>query len=114
MRKCCGHILFLSFLAGLLSALPAYAEDRKWYLLSREEGCVDLDMLVSKEKLPRTPASPEDFAQMMRESGHQVSVGPLPDTPAEFVGKVVEVKMDNGRAPVFVREEVCRMVERNQ
>ena len=77
----------------------------------REQGCADLDALVKMEKLSRRPSSPEDFAQMMRERGHEVTIKSLPDTPPELVGKVVEVRYGKGRAPVFVVEEVCRTME---
>ena len=110
-RSRCRYVLFLHLC--LAAALPAYAQQPQWHLLSREEGCFDLEVLVRMERLPRAPVSPEDFAQMMRERGHNVSVGSLPDTPPEMAGSVVEVKIDDARAPVFVREHVCRSIERS-
>ncbi len=94
--------------------LPASARHPGWHMLGREVGCTDLQMLVRMEKLSRVPVSPEDFAQMMRERGEQVEVGPLEDSPAELIGKVIQVKLGNGKAPIFVTEEVCRTVERRQ
>ena len=93
----------------VLVALSAPAQPPTWYLLSREEGCVDPRILLEAERLPRVPASPEDYAQMMRQRGEKVTVGLPPDVPAEFNGKIVQVRVgseDGG--PVFVREEVCR------
>lgn len=101
--------LFFFFL--LFVALPASAQQPTWYLLARETGCFDLQLLVRMEKLSRAPVSPEDFAQMLRERGEQVAVWPLEDAPAEFIGKVVQVKYGNGKAPIFVKEEICRTIE---
>jgi hypothetical protein len=98
----------------LLAAVPAYTQEPNWYLLSRDDGCVDLRLLVKAEKLPRAPVSPEDFARMMRERGEQVDVGPLPDSPPEFIGKVVQVRYGNGRALVFVKEEICRTIDQGK
>lgn len=92
----------------LLAAMPAAAQGQTWYLLAREEGCVETKMLASAMRLPRPPVSPEDFAQMMRERGEQVEIGPLEDSPPELVGKVVQVKVGNGKAPVFAVEGICR------
>ncbi len=76
-------------------------------LLSRESGCVSLQLLVKMERLPRAPTSPEDFAAMMRARDRQVTVG-LPDGfPPEMTGKAVMVKYAENRAPVFVRAELC-------
>lgn len=92
-----------------LAALPVCAQQRAaWYLLAHADGCVDLGVLVKAEKLSRAPVSPEDFARMMRERGERVAVGPLPDAPAELSGKVVQVKVGDSKAPVFVKEEFCR------
>jgi hypothetical protein len=101
--------LFSLFL--LFVALPASAQQPTWYLLAREIGCVDLQLLVRMEKLSRAPVSPEDFAQMLRERGEEVILGPLADAPAEFIGKVVQVKYGSGKAPIFVKEEICRTIE---
>lgn len=101
-------------LALFLVAMPASAQQPTWYLLPREQGCADLKILIRMERLPRAPVSPEDFARMMRERGEQVVVGPLPDTPREYIGKIVQVKYGNGRSPVFVTEEICGNVEQGR
>ena len=104
----------LLFFLLLLTALPAYAQPPTWYLLSHDDGCIDLRILVKAEKLSRVPVSPEDFARMMRERGKVVDVGPLADSPPELIGKVVQVKYGNGKAPVFVTEEICRNIDQGQ
>lgn len=88
--------------------MPVAAQGPIWYSLIREAGCVDTQMLVRAMRLPRPPVSLEDFAQMMRELGEQVEIGPLEDSPPELIGKVVQVKVGNGKAPVFAVEEICR------
>jgi hypothetical protein len=103
-------MLRLLFLLLLLVALPASAQQPTWYLLSREDGCIDLQILVKAEKLSRVPVSPEDFAMMMRERGNEVAVGPLADSPPDLIGKVVQVTIGTGKAPVFVTEEICRNI----
>ena len=76
-------------------------------LLSRESGCINLQMLVKMERLPQAPSSPEEFATMMRARGHQVTVR-LPDGfPPEMAGKAVMVKYAENRMPVFLRTELC-------
>ena len=85
------HLPFL--LLPLLAALPASAQESTWYLLSREDGCLELQILVKAEKLSRAPVSPDDFARMMRERGEQVVVEPLADMPEDFTGKAVQVKV---------------------
>jgi hypothetical protein len=101
--------LFLFLL--LVVALPASAQQPTWYLLSRDDGCIDLQILVKAEKLSRVPVSPEDFAMMMRARGEVVAVGPLADSPAELIGKAVQVTVGNDMAPVFVTEEICRKID---
>lgn len=97
----------------LLVPLPASAQPASWYLLSREEGCLDLRTLVEMEKLPRTPTSPEDYAQMVRERGKEVSLEPPKDVPADLKGKIVRVRIGNEEGgPVFVRAEVCRTLRK--
>lgn len=91
----------------LLAALPASAQ-QPWYLFAHDDGCVDPALLARAENLPRTPASPEDFAQMMRERGKTVAVGLPAGFPPELAGKVVQVSVEDRKAPVFVREEICR------
>jgi len=97
----------------LLVPLPGSAQQASWYLLSREEGCLDLSILVEMQKLPRTPTSPEDYAQMMRERGKEVSLELPKDVPADFKGKIVQVRIGNEEGgPVFVRDEVCRTLRK--
>ena len=104
MRRFCYPLMFLA-------ALPASAQQPAWHLFAHDDGCVDLNLLVKAEKLPRAPVSPEDFARMMRERGEQVVVGPPPGFPPELAGKVVQVKVGEWKAPVFVRDEVCRKLD---
>jgi hypothetical protein len=88
---------------------PGSAQQAAWFLLSREEGCVDLRILVEAEKLPRVPTSPEDYAQMMRGRGKDVSLGLPKEVPADFKGKIVQVSTSGEEGgPVFVTDEVCR------
>jgi hypothetical protein len=95
-------VLFLAKTAGAADA---------WFLLSREDGCVAINLLMRMERLARAPRDPQDFAAMMRERGHHVSVG-LPDGfPPEFAGRAVMVRYRNDRAPVFVREDLCRSLQ---
>jgi len=65
----------LIFLLLLVVAHPVSAQQPAWYLLSRDDGCVDLKILVKAERLSRLPVSPNDFAVMMRERGEEVTVG---------------------------------------
>ncbi len=77
-------------------------------LVSRESGCASLQLLLRMERLERAPASPEEFAAMMRARGRNVSMG-LPDGfPADMAGKVVVVKYAENRAPIFLRTELCK------
>lgn len=91
---------------SFMVAIPAYAQDA-WMLLSRESGCVSLQLLVKMERLPHAPASPEEFAAMMRARNHSVTMS-LPDGfPREMSGQAVMVKYADNRAPVFVRPALC-------
>jgi hypothetical protein len=84
----------------------ALAQDA-WMLLSRESGCASLQLLVKMERLSHAPASPDEFAAMMRARKHVVTVG-LPDGfPREMADKAVMVKYADNRAPVFLRAELC-------
>lgn len=95
----------------LIVAPPAYGGD-EWQLMSREDGCVGMEVLVKRERLPHPPSTPEEFAAMMRSRGYSVTTG-LPDGfPLELSGKAVMVRVRENMAPVFVREEVCRNAER--
>ena len=98
-----------SLLPALL-AVPALAQQPSWYVLAHADGCIDLRVLVKAENLSRTPVSPEDFAQMMRQRGELVVVGAPANLPSELAGKVVQVRVGSWKAPVFVKEEVCRNI----
>jgi hypothetical protein len=98
----------------LLAALPASGQQPTWHLISRDDGCVDLQFLVRMEKLSRVPVSPEDFGRMMQERGEQVLVSPLPDSTPDLVGKVVQVKVGNWKTLVFVTEEICRNIDQGR
>ena len=95
-----------------LFAAPAFGGESRWFLISREGECLELEKLARHENLPRTPATPEEFAEMMRARGYRVTVG-LPDGfTAEFSGKVVQVKVRDNMAPIFVRKEICDQKEK--
>jgi len=97
----------------ILVVAPAFAQRPTWYVLSREKGCVDPKVLLEYEQLPRAPASPDQYAQMMRDRGNKVTVGFPPDMPPEYHAKIVQVKVGNDDGgPVFADEEVCRRFRR--
>lgn len=98
-----------SFIFALATSM-ASAQQSDWYVLSREDGCMDPNVLVKAEKLSRLPLSPEDYAAMMRERGEAVTIGPAPNFPTELAGKVVQVHVGRSKAPVFVKEEICRNI----
>lgn len=91
---------------------PVFAGEPEWFLMSREDGCIGLELLVKREQLPKTPATPEEFAVMMRARGYQVTLGLPEGFPPELSGKVVQVKVRENMAPVFVREEICRQIDK--
>lgn len=103
--------MLLRLLPFLLLSSIVYAEEASWYLFARDDGCTDLQIAVRMAKLSRTPTSPEDFAQMLRDRGEDVVVGPAPGFPPEFAGKVVQVRFGPRRALTFVSAEVCRTSE---
>jgi hypothetical protein len=107
-------MLRLSLLLIPFIALPAVAQQPKWYVLSQDDGCIEFQLLVKAEKLSRAPVSPQDFAQMMRERGEQVVIGPPPNLSPELAGKVVQVKVGSWKAPVFVTEEVCYNIDKRR
>lgn len=76
-------------------------------LLSREAGCVSLQLLVKMERLPHAPSSPDEFAAMMRARHLPVTLEFPDDFPRELAGKAVMVRYADNRAPVFVRAELC-------
>ena len=77
-------------------------------VLSRDEGCVALDGLMRGYRLHRVPVSPDDYAAMLRARGEQPTLGLPPGFPPDMTGKVVMVQVRPDRAPVFVRDDVCR------
>lgn len=95
----------------LLAAPPAYGGG-EWQLMSREDGCVGLETLAKRERLARTPSTPEEFAGMMRARGYSVTTGHPDGFPAELSGKAVMVRVRENMAPVFVRVELCGNAER--
>lgn len=100
----------LGLLAMLLTA-QAGAGDPAWLLLSREDGCVDAQLLARRERLPRGLKTPEEFAAAMRAKGHAVTLELPPGFPPELAGRVVMMRVRDDLAPVFVREDVCRSME---
>lgn len=96
-------IMIMSFIVS-----PVYCLEPKWFLLSRENGCIGLELLAKREKLPKIPATPEEFAEMMRERGYQATLSLPEGFPTDLSGKVVMVKVRENMAPVFVREEFCQ------
>ena len=96
-------------LTGLALAHGAWAQEG-WMLLSREDGCIDPALLARREQLPRTPASPEDFAAMMRSRHPDLTIGLPEGFPPEMEGKVVTVRYAANRAPIFVRGDICRAI----
>lgn len=103
--------MLLRILPFLLVSSIVYAEDPTWYLFARDDGCTDMRIVVRMESLSRTPTSPEDFAQMMRDRGENVVVGPSPAFPPHLAGKVVQVQYGPKRALTFVSAEACRTAE---
>lgn len=103
--------MLLRVLPLLLLSSIVYAAEPAWYLFARDDGCTDLQIAARKLKLPRTPTSPEDFAQMMRDRGEDVVVGPSPWFPATLPGKIVQVQFGPGRSWTFLSAETCRATE---
>lgn len=95
----------------LLGTATAAAQAAGWYLFARDDGCIDVDAVARREKLPRSPASPEDFANLMRERGETVVVGAPAGVSPELAGKLVQVQYGRGKALLFMKDEVCRNVE---
>jgi hypothetical protein len=97
----------------LLLAFPAGAQP-VWYVLSHDDGCIEPGLLMKSRALAlsRAPASPEDFAQMMRERGKAPAVGLPAGFPADLAGKVVQVSVGDSMAPIFATAEVCRNVSK--
>jgi hypothetical protein len=97
----------------VLVTLPASAQQRTWYVLSREEGCVEPKYLVDLGMVSRAPVFPEDYAQMMRPLGKKTTFVFPPGFPSAFNGKVVQVKVGSEEGGVaFANDEVCRNIRR--
>lgn len=96
---------------SLLFALPARAQPA-WYVLAHDDGCIEPRLLMKSKALAlsRAPASPEDFAQMMRERGKSPTIGLPNGFPAELTGKVVQVSVSDSMAPIFATAETCRNI----
>jgi hypothetical protein len=104
------HHLIFAVPFAVFSAM-SHAQET-WMLLSRESGCVSVQILVKAERLPHAPSSPEEFAAMMRARNHQVTMGLPEGFPREMAGKAVMVKYGENRAPVFMHAELCGRVNR--
>lgn len=91
----------------LLAAQPVLAEAPRWYVLSHDDGCIPIEKLARHERLPGTPASPEEFVRMMRDSGRPAEIGPAPGIPPDQAGNFVMVRLGESKMPIFVRAEVC-------
>ena len=105
---------FFALLAVLMT-LPASAQQPTWYLMSREEGCVDPKELVELGVVERAPVSPEDYAQMLRSRGKKVTLELPSGFPSEFGGKVVQIKVsgeDGGVA--FATDDACRRMRQKR
>ena len=102
------------FVLLALLSMPVAAQEPTWYLISHDDGCVELSALTRAKRLelPRPPVSPDDFAQMMRERGESPVVAMPAGFPPHLVGKVVQVTVNESTAPVFVTEEVCGNIAR--
>lgn len=103
--------MLLRVLPFLLLYSIAYASEPAWYLFARDDGCIDLQMAARKLKLPRTPMSPEDFAQMQRDRGENVVVAPSPLVSSNLPGKIVQVQFGAGKSWTFLSAEACRAME---
>ena len=98
-----GFVTALTMVAGL-------AEAGTWFVLTRSYGCTDVKHLAATEKLPRVPASPTEYADMMRARGHNVTLGlPTGASPA-LAEKAVMVTVNKDRR-VFLQEELCEKPE---
>lgn len=105
----CGFLFFV--LLGFLAS-PVSGGESPWVLISREGECMALERLARRENLPKTPATPEEFATMMRDRGYHVTLGLPEGFPPEFSGRAVQVRVRDSMAPIFVREEICHQVDK--
>ena len=97
----------------IVFSLPALAQDGGWRLLSREDGCLGLDLLTKRERLSRTPGSPGEFAQMLRDRGEQPSLGLPKGFGPEMATKVIQVSTATGGV-IFVTGDLCRQLGRER
>jgi len=96
-------VLFCAFMLTEVCAAAA----SQWRLFVREGGCVAIEPLARRYGLATTPDTPEEFASMMREKGHSVTLA-LPDGfGSEFDGSVTGALIDNDKRPIFVKAEIC-------
>lgn len=95
----------------ILLTSTSYAAEADWFLFARDDGCTDMQTVVRKLELSRTPSSPEDFAQMMRSRNLSVVVGLPTGVSPELAGKVVQVQFGDGKVLLFVKDEICRSAE---
>ncbi|WP_428737232.1 hypothetical protein [Sulfurimonas sp.] len=91
----------LRFFLIILVALPLFASQDKWYILSHDDGCIDMSLLNRKGDFPHTPTSPQDYAKMMQEQGKSAIVKENPNK------KIVQVKLGGTKTLFFVKEELC-------
>jgi hypothetical protein len=96
----------------LCLAVPGQAAEPEWFVLSREDGCLDLTLLARRERLPRVPASPEEYARLLAERGDEVKLDTPDGLPAEYAGRAVRVTVNRAKAPIFVTAEFCRALGR--
>ena len=97
---------------ALLTAVGT-VEAGAWFVLTRSYGCTEIKYLAQTEKLPRVPASPAEYADMMRARGHTVTVGlPTGATP-DLADRAVMVTVNKDRR-VFLQEELCQKPESSQ
>ena len=95
-----------AFVAGL-TMVAGVAEAGTWFVLTRSYGCTDVKHLAATEKLPRVPASPTEYADMMRARGHNVTVGLPTGASPNLADKAVMVTVNKERR-VFLQEELCQ------
>ncbi|MDD5052859.1 MAG: hypothetical protein PHO27_09050 [Sulfuricurvum sp.] len=100
------HILLIFLIYSM-----TYGANTNWYILARDDGCIDIQIIVRELKLSRTPISPEDFVQMMKERGENVTVDlPIGISP-NLEGKLVQVRFGKAKSLLFVKDEICHGVE---
>jgi hypothetical protein len=104
-----GEAVTSSAAPGVMLASGA-APPATWFVLSREDGCLPLDILQRGDRLPRVPTSPADYEAMLRARGEQPTLALPPGFPPDLAGKVVMVQTRPDRAPILVRADVCRQM----